>query len=288
MWRVARRPKWIGVLVACLAVAAAFALLGQWQLERSFDQAVVIERDTETPHPIEAVTAPQQPVSETLAGLVVTVEGSFVAGDFVTLTERLQHGEPGDWLVGHFLTTEGASLAVAVGWQADDEGFDSAADELVALGTIEIEGRYLPSDSPTQSEYEEGQQSALAVAQLINEWDEVDGVYSGYVVSHTDLGVSASGMEAIDSPKPDSEFELNWLNIFYAIEWALFAVFAVYLWYRLVKDAWEREVELAELEAAEAEANAAAGGAAQATTATSNGSGAASGAQESLHRASVE
>jgi hypothetical protein len=34
----------------------------------------------------------------------------------------------------------------------------------------------------------------------------------------------------------------NLLNIFYAIEWVLFAGFAVFLWYRLVKDAWEAEV----------------------------------------------
>jgi hypothetical protein len=36
---------------------------------------------------------------------------------------------------------------------------------------------------------------------------------------------------------------VNWLNIFYAAEWAIFAGFAFYLWYRLAKDAWEREVE---------------------------------------------
>ena len=44
--------------------------------------------------------------------------------------------------------------------------------------------------------------------------------------------------------------ELNWLNIFYAAEWIIFAGFAVFLWYRLVKDAKEREdEELRELEA---------------------------------------
>jgi hypothetical protein len=36
------------------------------------------------------------------------------------------------------------------------------------------------------------------------------------------------------------------LNIFYAIEWVVFAGFAVFLWYRLVRDAWEREEELRE------------------------------------------
>jgi cyanate permease len=33
------------------------------------------------------------------------------------------------------------------------------------------------------------------------------------------------------------------LNIFYAIEWAVFAVFAFYIWWRMVRDAYEREQE---------------------------------------------
>jgi hypothetical protein len=39
---------------------------------------------------------------------------------------------------------------------------------------------------------------------------------------------------------------LNWLNVFYAVEWVVFAGFAIFLWYRLVRDAVEREREAAE------------------------------------------
>jgi hypothetical protein len=31
--------------------------------------------------------------------------------------------------------------------------------------------------------------------------------------------------------------------VFYALEWAIFAGFAIYLWYRLVRDVVEREAE---------------------------------------------
>jgi hypothetical protein len=34
---------------------------------------------------------------------------------------------------------------------------------------------------------------------------------------------------------------VNWLTLFYALEWALFAGFAVFLWWRLVEDARIRE-----------------------------------------------
>jgi surfeit locus 1 family protein len=48
----------------------------------------------------------------------------------------------------------------------------------------------------------------------------------------------------ISTTPPSSERELNWLNIFYAAEWIIFAGFALYLWYRLMRDEWERESEL--------------------------------------------
>ena len=63
-----------------------------------------------------------------------------------------------------------------------------------------------------------------------------------------------TGLVAIDSPAPAEGSSVNWLNIFYAIEWAIFAGFAFYMWYRLAKDAWEKEIEVLE------EAQAAASG----------------------------
>ena len=48
------------------------------------------------------------------------------------------------------------------------------------------------------------------------------------------------------APAPELERELNILNLFYAIEWVLFGGFAVYLWWRLVKDEQEKLAHAAE------------------------------------------
>src|SRR5690606_36008372 len=56
---VARRPRWIGALVLALAIAAAFAALGQWQLDRSVQTATVPDVATETPVPLDTVAQPQ-------------------------------------------------------------------------------------------------------------------------------------------------------------------------------------------------------------------------------------
>jgi cytochrome oxidase assembly protein ShyY1 len=239
MFQVARRPRWIGALVLALAVAAGFAALGQWQLARSFDSAPTTEEQSETVVPLQTVAEPQKPVLAIAAGQRVSVEVDFVADDYVVLSDRINIKEPGYWVVGHAITSSGASLAVALGWSADADAAATAIRTLQADPPDgQLLGRYLPSEAPTQSDFEHGQRSALAVPELVNLWSSPpDGVYGGYLIAAD----AAPGLETIDSPAPITEVSLNLLNIFYAVEWVVFAGFAIFLWYRLVRDAWEVE-----------------------------------------------
>ena len=68
-----------------------------------------------------------------------------------------------------------------------------------------------------------------------------DGVYGGYVV----LDGEALGLGEIEAPPPSKEVSLNLLNIFYAIEWVIFGGFAIFLWWRLVRDVYEKERDTA-------------------------------------------
>ena len=108
-----------------------------------------------------------------------------------------------------------------------------------------LEGRYEATEPPADDDFETGERSAMSVAALVNEWaDQPAAVYGGYLV----VSGATSGLEKIDSPPPSEEVVLNWLNIFYAVEWVVFAGFAVFLWWRFVRDAVEREQqEAAEL-----------------------------------------
>ena len=252
VWTVARQPRWIGALAATLAIAAAFVLLSQWQIARSIDQATVIERETESVVALESVATPQQGVTSASAGQRVEVDATLVADDVSVISGRLNHGVEGFWVTGHAVTADGASLAIATGWTQDE---DAAADAAAILSDsagapLTLVGRYLPSEGSYDDDFEAGERSAMAVATLVNEWSTApDTVYGGYLI----LDEPTAGLEAIDSPEPSSEVTLNWLNIFYAVEWVVFAGFALYLWYRLVRDAWERE----QLEAEEAAAESA-------------------------------
>lgn len=245
-FRVARRPKWIGALVLALAVAAAFAALGQWQLERSLQSTAIEEPETETPVALSTVAEPQAPMTDPSIGQRVTATGTVVAGDFSVLTGRDNDGVDGAWLVAHVMTDEGVSLAVGLGWAPDAEAAEAATAAVPVDEPFAVAGRYLPTESPEVNDVEAGERRALSIGELVNLWAEPAPVYAGYVV----LAEPTPGLDAIHQPPPFRDASLNWLNLFYAAEWVIFAGFAVYLWYRVVRDEWEKEHEEAQASAA--------------------------------------
>ncbi|MRG61259.1 SURF1 family protein [Agromyces sp. CFH 90414] len=254
--RMMVRPRWIAALVLALAVAAAFALLGQWQVERAVEQAVVADRPTEEVRPFDGLVEPDEPTPQSATGQRVEVAGTWVAGDTVLVDGRLNDGTPGTWVVAHLEVADAPAggLPVALGWaeeRADAEAalerFDAEAGAAAGADeAVTVTGRFLPSEAPMLpgDDADPQRMQTVAVAQLINVWEGYDDrpVYFGYVTAAEPF----EGLEAIVSPPPEQTAELNWLNVFYAVEWVVFAAFAIYLWYRLVRDAVEREREEAE------------------------------------------
>ena len=258
-----RRPRWIAALVLALAIAAIFAGLGQWQLERAVSSGQVDDRPTETVKPLSEVASPQQPVLAVEAAQRVQTQGIFEPADYGILADRLNGEQSGYWVIAHLAVDESGSpaLAVALGWAPDRESAVAVRDRLAAQPRastpVAIEGRYVDPDAPTVDDADSSHGGSydlttMSPAALVNIWtaltDSTD-VYGGYVISST----APAGLELIAAPEPDRSVELNWLNIFYAAEWVIFAGFAVFLWYRIARDAWERELE--ELEEAESDSD---------------------------------
>ncbi|WP_241984672.1 SURF1 family protein [Cryobacterium adonitolivorans] len=247
------RRRWIAALVLALAIAAGFALLGQWQLDRAISSGEVVERSTETVQPLSDTVSPDGPPAQAAEGQMVQTSGSFVAGDEQIISGRHNGGETGFWVVSHFVTDEGASIAVARGWTADSDEAAAVRDRLATQMSIlslqPLTGRFLSSEAPglPDEDADPHTMTTVSTAALINLWANWSdqSVYQGYIVDT----VAPDGLAVIDSPEPVVEVPLNWLNIFYALEWVVFAGFAVFLWYRLVRDAWERETEEAEIAA---------------------------------------
>ncbi|MFI8630962.1 SURF1 family protein [Microbacterium sp. NPDC077663] len=249
---VMTRPFWIGMLGLALLVAGIFAWLGQWQLGNAIDTDPPPAGMTEEVRPLGDVVAPGAYLPEPLVGQRVEVSGSFVAGDFRVVTSRYDDGTPGYWVAGQFRVdpatagVEGpTSLAVAVGFTPDRDAADAAASALsdAPPQDVTLTGRLISDEGAKEPprNADPFEIAAMSPAALLSQWSDIGGldVYRPFLVSADAFG----GLERIHSPAPTELSSVNWLNIFYAIEWAVFAGFAFYMWYRLARDAWEKEVE---------------------------------------------
>lgn len=274
--QVMRRPQWIAAFLLAMVVAAVFAWLGQWQIGNAVRDNVEELSATETVRPIDELTAPIPGIPEISAGAVVAVDGTFVPEDFSVVSERMNQGadagsdrSQGAWVVGHLVRAghDEASLAVAVGWAPSDAAAAAAARQLSTLlvGPLELEGRYLPAEAPEipRPDADPHFSRTMVPAFLANTWTHApEGpIYGGYLVLHdsmVEVALADAGLTPIDSVAPSAPEKVSWLNVFYGIEWAVFAAVALFLWYRLARDAWEKEHEIMLLTAqADADADAA-------------------------------
>jgi hypothetical protein len=253
--QVARRPKWIFGLFLALAVAAAFALLGQWQLERSFTE-VVTEDLSQAPLVLIDSEKPGAPLTPTAANKRVKAELFLDTQNVFIVANRLQRTDnqvvSGYWVIANsgVLLKDGdstASLSVGIGFAESLSVAETARVELMdsiqAQAFLEQTGRYLQTEGPEvlPDPTKPYLLQSFSLAQLVNlyEGPSVESL-AGFMVLDSDPGF---GLEAIVIAPPEAGTQVNWLTLFYALEWALFAGFAVFLWWRLVEDQRLREAQ---------------------------------------------
>ena len=243
-----------------IVISGVFVLLSQWQFGRSTRAETPVSTGTEESRPLTAVLKPGQFFPGSVADQVVTATGRYDPQKQVLVPGRINDGDKGFWIVSAFavqgapaLTGAGASpqtwIPVARGWVAD-----AANAAAPPSGTIELTGRLIPSEAPLpNTDAGPGRASAVSVAELINLWDVSS--YPGFVAASAERAgsadVAASGaVKPLNiGPQPPAQ-TVNWLNLFYAAEWVVFAGFALFIWWRLVKDDYRRGLEDAQDEAA--------------------------------------
>ncbi|WMY77920.1 SURF1 family protein [Citricoccus sp. I39-566] len=256
MLRTALKPTWIAGLILALVVSGVFVLLGKWQMDNAASAPPPLTQ-TETPVPLTEHFVPEKAMYGTEADQVVTLSGQFLPDTDVFVHPRLNDGEEGYWVVTA-LRVQGAPqdevIPVVRGWTASTAASDPAPE-----GEIHLTGRLLPAEGPGPEGIEQTPDgtvlASLASAELINLWDVRS--YAGYVApfemtaaSGAEVGATAAGSSlepVIVGPQPQ-ETTYNWMNIFYAIEWVVFAGFAIYLWWRFLRDDHLRQQEEAALD----------------------------------------
>lgn len=218
---VARQPKWIGALFLSLAVAAIFAALGQWQLDRTFT------KDSD----------------EQVAINIETVNVKLDTKNVYIIANRLNGSERGYWLIANSLDSKNKNQTIALGWSADLAEVKEEREALMQSGLekfdTQLEGVFIPSEAPLpQDNADEYIFDSLSLAQLINVYSPEEPIVTRPQILALNGYSQASAWPPL---KPvnvvyEPTQRINWLSAFYFLEWLLFAGFAVFLWWRLVKD----------------------------------------------------
>lgn len=259
MLRTALKPVWLLSLLLALVVATVFVLLSRWQFQAAETNAPPPRSQTENAVPLTSHLRPGEPLTAAAADQVVTARGEFLPGTDVLVGPRLSEGREGWWTVTAFRVADapGAqTIPVVRGWSAAADVVDPAP-----AGEVTVAGRLLPPDGPLPRSDDAGDTAGrpayatLSPGQLVNVWDVPS--YAAYVAAFavTDAAGAEVGARAAEgglepvwvAPQPE-EAQVIWLNVFYGVEWVLFAGFALFLWWRFVRDDHQRELREAELD----------------------------------------
>jgi cytochrome oxidase assembly protein ShyY1 len=224
--KLALKPKWIGALLVSLIVAAIFAALGQWQLDRTFTKNTAVD----------VVMFGQD------------FEIQLEKADVFIVSGRKQGDTFGYWLVSNTSDSTGLHRLVALGWLPDLSSAEAARTELMNSVSVAAFQKVtlveIDAEAPRRMPDPEKKYlvDAFSTAQLVNLLratgaDQIDA--KAFVAIDCNC---ASKTALFESDQLDpivfqiEQDEINWLSAFYFVEWIVFAGFAIFLWWRLVRD----------------------------------------------------
>ncbi|MFV0461572.1 MAG: SURF1 family protein, partial [Nostocoides sp.] len=247
MLRTALRPRWLGLLLLVLVIDAGFVQLGRWQLGVARHVGDPVAAVTaEAAEPLTEVMAPHDGFPSGGSNKPVTMTGSYEAQGQVLVAPRRLNGVGGLWVITPLrVERTGAVIAVLRAFVLSPE---DAPDP--PAGQIHVSGTLAPGESPATSPDQGSAQvlGSVDLSVLVNRWGPP--AYDAFVFATAEevatsvpgsTGAAGSAVSLPDGaqrvPPPTKPRPLEWRNAAYALQWWLFAAFAVWMWWKMVRNA---------------------------------------------------
>lgn len=231
-------------LVGALAVAAT-VLLGIWQYGAWQSGRELEARDLagSQPVPLDSVLSADAAFPNDQVGRPVTLSGVWVPASTVEVEGRTHEGMVGRWVVTPVAVCPDPSpedpdcrkapaMLVVRGWLVSGADLPpSPRGDVTLTGWLQPgEGSGVPDPDPGDAVLPE-----LRIASAVQHVDQ--DLYGGYVIGSDLAGAAIDELEPVTPaslPEPGSFTSLR--NLLYALEWWVFAAFAIYIWQRWVRD----------------------------------------------------
>jgi cytochrome oxidase assembly protein ShyY1 len=248
--RTALKPRWLGLLVVLVVILVTFTQLGLWQLNVARDKGraeAVEQAPSLAVAPLGQVIAPHTSFPSAASGRRVEVTGTYAAGGQFLVGGRVLDGRDGYWVVAPLIERDTeARLAVVRGFVRERS---QAAGP--PLGRVVVTGSLAPGESPAEAPaepgsaaYPQGVLGSIDLAVLVNRWPgELYNAFAFATAERSAGGAAVGltpGLERVPPPVAGGT-SLNWRNAAYALQWWIFAVFAAYMWWRMVRDDTDRD-----------------------------------------------
>ncbi len=219
-------PTLLAVLLLMAAVALGGWQYGVWQDRRSAEARDLTQLD---PVPLDDLIGPDDPFPGLSVGRPVTIDGAWLPSGVFYVSGREFEGREGLWVVVPLAVGDltGPAIPVVVGWTASIEA------TVLPTGPASITGWLQPPEGSGQvdADPDDDVVPQLRAADAVQRVD--NDLYSAYVVAiEPAAGLSPATLDAL--PQPGRFTALR--NLLYGFEWWFFGGFAVFIWWRWLRD----------------------------------------------------
>jgi cytochrome oxidase assembly protein ShyY1 len=235
VWRTALSPRWLGLLAIALVLAAVMSTLGVWQLDvyHSKTAKATAARAAQPPVPIGSLMSIDEGLQAKAVGRQVSITGRWApAADQLYVADRVNDGRTGFWVITPLLVDSGTAVAVIRGWVPSASAPDAAAPS----GPVKVVGTVISSEADDASGAATSGSRVLPSLRIPTIVGMVDyRLYDAFVVLSSSTPDAATSALVAPPPPPTDHAGLR--NIAYAVQWWIFAAFALFMWWRMMTDA---------------------------------------------------
>ncbi len=218
-----KTPVSILALLSLILVCVLFFFLGKWQWDRTQDILDAERAASMSAVPLSQIDQPMEPQD---FGRSVTATGTYIDQDQVRIGSRLSRDSvAGDWIVSALRINSGQSIAVVRGWVPEGQVFATPTEE------VSIEGVLQPSDSFYETPNDQsGDIVTIDSRQLSALWKTK--LLDGFVVMQIQAPTTVNSPVSVPPTISTADVAFPLQNFFYAIQWWIFALFAVTIYIR--------------------------------------------------------